>query len=125
MDIITKTRFHPASTKGVSAQLTLLTIIMPNELEWDDFETLPEELHLTNVAFEVFQVDYSRLNEFIEKFESRKDQAYDVRGLLYLNSDELKEDFLKKFDFSVSQTFDDGIDIAIIEELRFKIAEFT
>lgn len=125
--VITNSRFHPASSKGVSSQLSLLTIILPEQLDWDEFETMPEELHLTNVAFEVFQFKDSDLDHFVAEFKARKDlkdRSYDVRGLLSLNFDKIDQSFVSKFDFHVNANFEDGIDIGIIEELRFQIANY-
>ena len=73
-------RFHPASSKGVSSLISLLTIIFPQQLEWSEFKTIAEELHLTNVAFEIFQIKETELNQFLENFKTKDDKAYDVRG---------------------------------------------
>lgn len=117
-------RFHPASSKGVSSLISLLTIIFPQQLEWSEFKTIAEELHLTNVAFEIFQIKETELNQFLENFKTKDDKAYDVRGLLLLNIQDVPQEFQLQFDFCLYETFYDEVDIGIIEELRFKIAEF-
>lgn len=113
-----------AASKGVSTQTSLLTILIPAHFDWDEFSLLPEEIHLTNVAFEVYQV--AELKSFIQDYPKHLEvlnQKYDQTLLLGIDCPTIKT-FEELFDHSFSIQMNNTIDILIVEKLRFDLAEY-
>lgn len=133
-----QSKFLANSSKGHTASVALLTVVIDPSLDWDDFETIPEELHLTNLEFEVFQVKDT--NAFkIDYLNSIKThhQKYDHKILMFINSDipeltryygslmilnkKSKIETDHKDVYYPTESFENEMDIGMIEEMRFWI----
>lgn len=131
-------KFLANSSKGHTASVALLTVIIDPLLDWDEFETIPEELHLTNLEFEVFQVKDTNAfeNDYLKSIKQHH-RKYDHKILMLINTNlpELTKHYASlmllnsesKIETNHSdvyyptEQFEKEMDIGMIEEMRFWI----
>lgn len=119
-------RFLKSASKGASSKLSLLSIFVPTQNDWSEFETLPEEIHLTDVAFEISQI--SNASTFYKEYrlfrdQTRKSESYDQHLGLFIDIPPM-ENPKNYFDYYFETIFNGEIDPTVVTSLRFKLSEF-
>lgn len=137
---IIQSKYLASVSKGHTANVALLTVLVEPSLDWDEFKTLPEELHLTNLEFEVFQIkdtiDFAK--DYLKQIQAHHPK-YDHKTLMVFGFDDsVCIPFLSNYDSIIilnadenatiehpdlwyPKGFDNHLDIGIVEEMRFWI----